>query len=96
VPLSSPPWRYDPQGETFGCEDREPFSSASPPPGVGRGIGRTKTHPKIIGNDVPMAKTRRKSEVFPGNTACAIVENKKADSPKPDNTNAVMLVLYGG
>ena len=64
------------------------------PFGVGRGIGRTKNHPKIIGSEVPTAKTRRKSEVFPGKTECAIVENKKADSPKPDNTNPVKLVLY--
>ena len=50
-------------------------------------------HPKIIGSAVPIANTRRKSEVFPGKNACAIVENKKADSPKPDNTSPVKLVL---
>jgi len=50
-------------------------------------------HPKTIGSEVPIARTRRKSEVLPGKTECAIVENKKADSPKPDNTNPVELVL---
>ena len=52
------------------------------------------SHPKIIGSEVPTARTRRKSEVFPGKTECAIVENKKADNPNPDNTSAVKLVLY--
>jgi hypothetical protein len=52
------------------------------------------SHPKIIGSEVPIAKTRRKSEVFPGKTECAIVENRKADNPKPDNTSPVKLVLY--
>jgi len=61
---------------------------------VGGGIGRINSHPKIIGIEVPIAKTRRKSEVFPGKIVCATVENKKADSPKPDNTNPVKLVLY--
>lgn len=64
------------------------------PSDVRGGIGRINNHPKIIGIEVPIAKTRRKSEVFPGKTVCAIVENKKADSPKPDNTNPVKLVLY--
>ena len=40
-----------------------------------------KNHPKIIGSEVPIAKTRRKSEVFPGKIERAIAENKKADSP---------------
>jgi hypothetical protein len=52
------------------------------------------SHPKIIGSEVPIAKTRRKSEVFPGKTECAMVENRKADSPKPDNTSPIKVVLY--
>lgn len=53
-----------------------------------------KNQPKIIGSEVPTVRTRRKSEVFPGKIECAIEENKKADNPKPDSTNAVKLVLY--
>jgi len=64
------------------------------PFGIGRGIARMKNHPKIIGSEVPIARTRRKSEVFPGKIECATVENKKADNPKPDNTNPVELALY--
>ena len=63
------------------------------PSGAGRGIGRTKKYPKIIGSEVPIAKTRRKSEVFPGKKECAIAENKKAERPKPDNSSPMKLVL---
>ena len=45
-----------------------------------------KKKPSIIGSDVPRASTRRKSDVFPGNRTCEIVEKKNADSPDPDTT----------
>jgi hypothetical protein len=90
--LSSPLSKYDLRVEA-GRWAGTPSSMALMQFGVGRGIGRTKNHPKIIGSEVPIAKTRRKSEVFPGKTERAIAEKKKADSPKPDNTNPVKLVL---
>ena len=92
APLSSPLSKYNlPEELERGAGIRSSIEST--PFDVGSGIGRMKNHPKIIGNEVPIAKTRRKSEVFPGKTECAIVENKKAESPKPDNTNPVKLVL---
>ena len=91
--LSLPLSKYDLRVEV-GRGAETPPSMVFTPYGVGRGIGRTKNHPKIIGSEVPIAKTRRKSEVFPGKAERAIAEKKKADSPKPDNTNPVKLVLY--
>lgn len=58
----------------------------------GRGTWRTKNQPIIIGMDVPIARTSRKSEVLPGNRPCAIIENKNAESPKPENTSPVVVV----
>lgn len=94
MPLPSPLSKYDLGGEELGGGAGIAASRLTVPSGVGRGIGRTKSHPKIIGSEVPIANTRRKSEVFPGKTECAIVENKKADNPNPDNTNPVKVVLY--
>lgn len=89
MPLPSPLSKYDLREELErGAGTRDSREST-----VGSGIGRMKNHPKIMGSEVPIAKTRRKSEVFPGKTECAIVENKKAESPKPDNTRPVKLVL---
>lgn len=94
MPLPLPLSKYDLREEEVGREAGTASSKVFTPSGAGRGIGRTKNSPKIIGSEVPIAKTRRKSDVFPGKTECAIAENKKADSPKPDNTNPVKLVLY--
>lgn len=76
------------EGE-MGCPED---SKVVKPSASGSGIGRMKNQPTIIGRDVPIASIRRKSEVFPGNKPCAIVENKNAESPKPDNTNPVVVV----
>ena len=59
--------------------------------GVGSGTGRTKKTPTSIGRDVPSERRRRKEEVSPGKTVCAIVENRNADSPNPDSTSAVVV-----
>lgn len=67
-------------------------SRVAKPSASGRGTGRMKNQPRMVGTDVPIARTRRKSEVFPGNRPCAIVENKNAESPKPDSTNPVVVV----
>lgn len=54
-------------------------------------MGRTKKKPSIMGSDVPTARTSRNSDVFPGNMTCAMVENRKAESPKPDMTSPVVV-----
>lgn len=53
-----------------------------------------KKKPTIMGIDVPRARRRRKDEVSPGKTVCAIVEKKNADSPKPDITSPVVEARY--
>jgi hypothetical protein len=42
-----------------------------------------------MGIVVPRARTKRKSDVFPGKSVCAIVEKKNADNPNPDTTRPV-------
>jgi hypothetical protein len=44
----------------------------------------------IIGNDVPRASSKRKSEVFPANNKWDMLEKKKADNPKPLMTKPVV------
>lgn len=53
-----------------------------------------RNQPSIIGMAVPTARVSKKSEVFPGKIVCAIVEKTKADSPKPEITVPVTVVLY--
>jgi len=48
----------------------------------------------IIGNDVPRAKTTKKSDVFPAKNHREMVEKKNADKPKPDITRPVVEALY--
>lgn len=57
--------------------------------GSGRGIGRTKKNPMIIGKDVPRESRRRNSDVSPGYAMCAIEENRNAESPNPESTSPV-------
>ena len=57
-------------------------------------MGRTRKKPGMKGREVPMARISRNDEVSPGKTACAIVENRKADSPNPDITNPVVVARY--
>ena len=59
----------------------------------GRGIGRTKKKPIIIGSEVPKDKSKRNSDVSPGYAMCAMVENKNADKPKPERTRPVVDAL---
>ena len=69
-----------------------PSSSPSSSPSsfsCGKGIGRTKKKPMIIGADVPRARSRRKEDVSPGKK-CETVEKKNADRPKPDMTSPVV------
>lgn len=47
-----------------------------------------------MGKEVPMASTRRNAEVSPGNMICAMLENKNADKPNPDNTMPVVVARY--
>lgn len=49
----------------------------------------TMKNPRDIGMLVPKARTKRKVEVFPGKTVCAMVEKKNAERPNPDTTSPV-------
>lgn len=50
-------------------------------------MGRTRKKPRIIGSDVPIANRSRKDDVSPAKNAWEMVENKKADRPKPEITS---------
>ena len=62
----------------------------------GKGIGFTKKKPKIMGKDVPIARTNRKDDVSPGNATWAKVENTNAESPNPERTRLVETVRCQG
>ena len=47
-----------------------------------------------IGIDVPIDRTSRNPDVLPGNSVCANVEKKKADSPNPLATMLVVVARY--
>jgi hypothetical protein len=61
-------------------------TSTAVAPCEGRGTICTKKNPKIIGIEVPSARTSRKSDVLPGKRVCERDEKKNAESPKPDMT----------
>lgn len=57
-------------------------------------MGRTRKKAGIKGSEVPIARISKNEEVSPGKTTCAMVENKKADSPNPEITNPVVVARY--
>ena len=57
-------------------------------------MGRTKKYPNIIGRDVPIARTSKNSDVFPGKIMWDMLENKNADSPNPDMTSPLAVARY--
>lgn len=59
----------------------------------GYGQVRMKNQPSIIEAGVPRARVSKKPEVFPRKIVRAMVENRKADNPKPEITIAVTVVL---
>ena len=59
----------------------------------GYGQMRMKNQPITMGIGVTSAKMSKKSETLPGETVRAIVEKRKAESPKPEITIPVIVVL---
>lgn len=60
---------------------------------AGSGMGRMKKNPRIMGNAVPKERSKRNADVSPANAKWAIVENRNADRPNPDNTIPVVVAL---
>jgi hypothetical protein len=54
---------------------------------------RMKNQPTTMGVGVTSARMSKKSEIFPGEIVRAMVEKRKADSPKPEITIPVIVVL---
>ena len=57
------------------------------------GTGVTQKNPKIMGKEVPTARSSSKEEVSPEKNRRAIAEKKKAESPNPDMTIPVVVAL---
>ena len=57
-------------------------------------MGRTRRKPRIIGSAVPIASRSRKDDVLPAKNAWEMVENKKADRPKPEITSPLADARY--
>ena len=47
--------------------------------------------PRISGKEVPMERSNRKLDAFPGKSACEMEEKKNADRPKPAATRLVVV-----
>jgi hypothetical protein len=57
-------------------------------------MGRTRKKPRIIGSAVPIANSSRKDDVSPAKNAWEMVENKKADRPRPEITSPLADARY--
>jgi len=60
----------------------------------GRGMGRTRKKPRIIGSAVPIANRSRKDDVSPAKNTWEMVENRKADRPRPEITSPLADARY--
>ena len=47
--------------------------------------------PRISGREVPIERSNRKLDAFPGKSACEMEEKKNADRPKPAATRLVVV-----
>lgn len=54
-------------------------------------MGLTRKNPTIMGIEVPRESKSNNEAESPGKKTCATVENKKADSPKPEMTIPVVV-----
>ena len=55
------------------------------------GTTRIVKRPRISGREVPKERSNRKLDAFPGKSAWAMEEKKKADKPKPAATRLVVV-----
>jgi hypothetical protein len=57
----------------------------------GKGIGRTRKNPNIIGSAVPSERMSKKWDASPGKNIREIVEKRKAERPKPERTRPTVV-----